>query len=261
MMNSKCRNLAILTGVSALLLIAAAFAPAIPQDPAFHLFADIRVLGGVPRVGDVISNAPFALVGLAGLWGVTGARSRKLFEAPGDGLPYRVFFAAVAMIGLGSAYYHWEPSTGRLFWDRLPMAVAFMAFLAAVTADRIDRRAGIVWVLPIAVALGIASLVYWSWSESVGRGDLRPYALIQFGPMLILPLMCLLFRERNLTDGRYLAGVIVVYGLAIVVARFDQEIMSMTSGLISGHSLKHLIAAGACAIPLAMLKARRRCAS
>ncbi|MDG2284623.1 MAG: alkaline phytoceramidase [Alphaproteobacteria bacterium] len=256
MMTTKQRNLTILMSVSALLIVVAAFAPAIPQDPAFHLFADIRLLCGVPRFGDVMSNIPFTVVGLWGLWGVTGARSRRLFARPGDGLPYRVFFAAVTMIGLGSGYYHWEPSTERLFWDRLPMTVAFMAFFSAFTADRIDRRAGIVWVLPIAVTLGIASLVYWSWSESIGRGDLRPYALIQFGPMLILPLMTWLFPERKLTDGRYLAAVLAVYGLAIVVALFDHEILNLTGGLVSGHSLKHLIAASACVFPIAMLRAR-----
>lgn len=257
MTHSKKRGLSILIATSALLVVGAVFAPPIPQDPAFHRFADIRVLGGIPRFGNVVSNLPFTLVGLVGLWGVTGARSRVLFEVPCDGRPYRVFFAAVAMIGLGSAYYHWEPSTERLFWDRLPMAVAFMAFLAAVTADRIDRRAGIVWILPVAVGLGVASLVYWIWSESIGRGDLGPYALIQFGPMLILPLMCLLFRERRLTDDLYLLGVLVVYGLAIAVAAFDLEVLNLTGGLISGHSLKHLIAACACAMPLAMLRTRR----
>jgi hypothetical protein len=255
--SAKQRSHVILIGASALLILVAAFAPAIPQDPAFHLFADIRLLCGIPRFGDVVSNIPIAMAGLAGLWGVTGARSRALFEMPSDGLPYRVFYAAVAMIGLGSGYYHWEPSTGRLFWDRLPMTVAFMAFFAAFIADRIDRRVGIVWVLPIAVALGIASLVYWSWSESIGRGDLRAYALIQFGPMLILPLIALLFRDRRLTDGRYLAGVLVVYGLAIVAAFFDYELLDLTRGVISGHSLKHLIAACACVIPLAMLRRRR----
>jgi hypothetical protein len=254
---NKQRGLAILFGVATVLILASAFAPAIPQDPAFHLFADIRVLCGIPRFGDVVSNIPFTFVGLAGLWNVTGARSQELFETSEEGVPYRVFFAAVAMIGLGSGYYHWEPSTERLFWDRLPMTVAFMAFFAAFTADRIDRRAGIVWVLPIAVTLGVASLVYWSWSETIGSGDLRPYALVQFGPMLILPLMCFVFRDRRLTDGRYLAGVLGVYGAAIGVAFFDYELLTLTRGTISGHSLKHLIAAGACVIPLAMLRARR----
>jgi hypothetical protein len=33
--------------------------------------------------------------------------------------------------------------------------------------------------------------------------------------------------------------------------------MTLTAGAISGHSVKHLIAAIACAIPLAMLSRRR----
>jgi hypothetical protein len=110
-----------------LLIALAAFAPAIPQDLPFHLFADIRQLCEVPRFGDVVSNVRFIFVGLAGLWGMIGARSHRLF----DSLPYRVFFAVVAMTALGFGYYHWELSTDQLFWDRLPMFVAFMAFFAA----------------------------------------------------------------------------------------------------------------------------------
>jgi hypothetical protein len=60
------------------------------------------------------------------------------------------------------------------------MTVVFNAFTGCV---------GIVWVLLIALALDVASLAYWSWSGSFGRGDLRPFALIQFGPIQILSLM------------------------------------------------------------------------
>lgn len=254
---TETRKLAILAGVGILLVVAASFAPPVAQNPAYHLFADTRVIGGVPMFGDVASNLAFVLVGVAGLWRVSARRAEVLFDAPIDVVPYRVFFAAVALIGLGSSYYHWAPSTERLFWDRLPMTVAFMAFFAAVTADRVDRRVGVIWVLPIAVALGIASVVYWIASERAGHGDLRPYILIQFGPMLILPLICRLFREGHITDGHYLGATIAVYGLAILAARFDYEIMTHTGGMISGHSVKHLIAAGACAIPLAMLARRR----
>ena len=129
-----------------LLIALAAFAPAIPQDLLFYLFADIRLLCAVPRFGDVMSNVPFILVGLAGLGGMTGARSRRLFERLGDSLPYRVLFAVVAMIALGFGYYHWELSTDLLFWDRLPMTVAFMIFFAAFT--------GCVYRLRLPAALG-----------------------------------------------------------------------------------------------------------
>ena len=40
----------------------------IPQDPAYHDFADQRTFLGVPNVLDVISNLPFLLVGVLGLW-------------------------------------------------------------------------------------------------------------------------------------------------------------------------------------------------
>ena len=248
-------NLGLLTAVALLIVVLAFFVPPIPQDPAYHLFADIRTFADVPHFGDVISSLALTLAGLIGLGGVTGARSQTLFEQPGDGLAYRVFFLAVAVIGLGSGYYHWQPTTERLFWDRLPMSVAFMAFFAAFWADRVNRNAGSLWVLAVAIAFGVASLVYWRWSESVGQGDLRPYGLVQFGPMLILPLMCQLNPEHRYTDGWYLAATALVYGLAILCARLDHQIFVITGGGISGHSLKHLIAAAACLIPLAMLHA------
>ncbi len=254
---NRNRKIAFLMIFIALIAVATALAPRIAQDPAYHLFADTRTLYGVPRFGDVISNLAFVLVGLAGLWRTNPERAIGDSASPSDILPYRVFYAAVVLIGLGSAYYHWEPGTGRLFWDRLPMTAAFMAFFAAIVADRVDRRAGVVWVLPVALILGAGSVVYWSWSESIGRGDLRPYALIQFGPMLLLPLTCALFRDWRLTDGRYIVAIFLTYGLAILVARFDHEILKLTAGWISGHSVKHLMAALACAIPLAMLRAGR----
>ena len=37
------------------------------------------------------------------------------------------FFLTVALTGIGSAYYHLEPNNDRLVWDRLPLAMMFMA--------------------------------------------------------------------------------------------------------------------------------------
>ena len=184
----------------------------IPQDPEYHLFADNRTLFGIPNFNDVVSNIGFALVGVFGLLVVAGG-GRGIFLDPSHARPYLVFFFGIALVSLGSAYYHWAPSNERLFWDRLPMSMGFMAISAAVFADRIDARAGNGWLLYMLLSAGFASLVYWHWTESLGRGDLRFYALVQFYPMLALPLVIGLFPQFRYTAGRYLALVILWYCL------------------------------------------------
>ena len=126
---------------------------------------------------------------------VVGSTRRAIFVERSDAWPYLVFFVGVALVSVGSAYYHWAPSNDRLLWDRLPMSIAFMAFCSAIIADRIDAKAGNVWLLPVLIGLGLASLVYWNWTKSLGRGDLRFYGFVQFYPMIAIPAVCLLFPE------------------------------------------------------------------
>ena len=116
-----------------------------------------------------------------------------VFAERSDAWPYLAFFIGVALVSAGSAYYHWAPSNDRLLWDRLPMSIAFMAFCSAIIADRIDSKAGNVWLLPVLIGLGLASLVYWNWTESLGRGDLRFYGFVQFYPMIAIPAVCCCF--------------------------------------------------------------------
>src|SRR2546430_1898790 len=94
-------------------------------------------------------------------------------------------------VGFGSAYYHYAPSTPTLVWDRLPMTVAFMALFAMVVRDRISESCGRVLLWPLVLA-GVTSVGYWHWSEFHGRGDLRAYAVIEFLPMLLMPLLRIL---------------------------------------------------------------------
>lgn len=229
----------------------------IPQDPNYHLFADTRSFLGIPYFNDVASNAGFALVGALGILAVAGAKRSHLFDQPLDAWPYVVFFIGVALVSLGSAYYHWAPSNDRLLWDRLPMSVAFMAFSSAIIADRIHAKAGNTWLLPILVALGLLSLVYWDWSESLGRGDLRFYGFVQFYPIIVLPVVCWLFPKYRYTAGRYLVWVIAWYGLSKVLEYFDGEVFDLLGHTISGHTLKHLAAAVATFVVLRMLLWRR----
>ena len=114
----------LVAAVAAVAIIGAFLLDPIPQDPAYHAFADDTRLFGVPNFWNVATNLPFLFIGLLGL-----ARVQRLSEAMLD-LHYRVFCTGVALVALGSAYYHFEPSTPTLVWDRLPMPVAFMAVIS-----------------------------------------------------------------------------------------------------------------------------------
>ena len=253
---SSWQRVSILCALLVLGLVGVFALDPIPQDPDYHLFADTRSFLGIPNFNDVASNAGFAVVGALGVFVTAGSMRRDIFVQPADARPYLVFFIAVALVSVGSAFYHWAPSNERLLWDRLPMSVAFMAFCSAIIADRIDAKAGNGWLLPVLVGLGLLSLVYWVWTESLGSGDLRFYAFVQFYPMLALPIVCWLFPKPRYIAGSYVFWVIAWYGLSKLLEHFDGQIFDMLGQIVSGHTLKHLAAAGATLVVLRMLVAR-----
>ncbi len=89
--------------------------PQLPQDPLFHAFADDRSLCGLGNFWNVASNLPFALVGLSGLIVVMRQRRYADTGAQLRLLPFACFFAGVALVSIGSAYYHSAPENGSLF--------------------------------------------------------------------------------------------------------------------------------------------------
>ena len=250
----------VLLGVAAAAVAAVCALPRIPQDPAYHRFADARVVGGAANGWAVLSNLPFVLVGLWGLRQVlvapTGPSSP--FIESRERWPYVLFFAGVALTGAGSAYYHWAPDNARLVWDRLPMTVGFMALLAAMLAERVSVTAGVV-LLPALLLVGAGSVGYWYAGELAGAGDLRPYALVQFTPAVLIPLMLWLFPARY-THGGHLIGVIAIYGASKLFEALDGPIYSV-GHVLSGHTLKHLTAALAAWWLLRGLDARRPAAA
>jgi hypothetical protein len=215
----------------------------VPQDPNYHRFADSRSFLQIPNFNDVVSNLGFALAGVIGVLVVLGRTRSDSFAHPTDARPYLIFFVGIALVSVGSAYYHLAPSNERLFWDRLPMSVAFMSISAAIVADRIDGRAGNGWLLLVMVAAGAGSLIYWHWTESRGLGDLRFYALVQFYPMFALPLIIGLFPRFRYTAGRYVAWMVLWYAMAKLFEYLDTEIFELLGYTVSGHTLKHLAAA------------------
>lgn len=215
--------------------------PPIAQPPSYHDFADRRPCLGLPNCLDTGSNALFVLAGAAGLCFLRSASGRRTFVDPREAWPYRVFFAGAVLIGLGSGYYHLAPDNDRLLWDRLAMLLAFMAWFAAVLSERVGIQVG-QRLLPLLVAAGMGSAAYWGWSETQGAGDLRPYLLMQLYPMLLIPLLLGLYPARY-SGGRIILAVIGLYLLALLCDFGDRPVFALTGGRISGHTLKHTIAA------------------
>jgi ceramidase len=209
----------------------------IPQSLSYHDFADKRALWQIPNFANVVSNAPFLFVGMAGLL------SFRKIKAPGKmGWVYRVLFLGILLTGLGSAYYHYGPSDDTLVYDRIPLSIVFMALLSATLSEFVSHRLGIYLLIPL-VFLGIFSVWWWHFGALHGRGDLRLYGFVQFYPMLFIPLILWLFYDpRSRSTLRRLGMVVIWYAIAKVFELLDRPIYEAT-GIISGHSLKHLAAA------------------
>jgi len=214
------------------------------QDPAYRSFADRRAFLGIPNALDVLSNLPFLFVGVAGL------RFCARAGLGTAGRAWAVMFAGVALVSAGSTYFHWSPSDDTLLWDRLPITISFMGLFAALAGEYVHERLGTLLLAP-AVLLGCASVLYWRWVD-----DLRLYYWVQFVPLLAIPAVMVLFRSRY--SHQWLLPVALAwYVLAKLAEAFDVALFRGTAEMVSGHTLKHLLAAAACYSILLMLRARR----
>lgn len=231
----------ILVAVAAAAVLATFLLPPVPQDPAYHAFADRSAQLGVPNFWNVVSNLPFLLVGA---WGLSAAPA---VQATIPRPTYLLFCLGVTLVGIGSAYYHYAPTSDTLVWDRLPMTIAFMALFSIVIGDRISALLGRRLLWPLVLA-GVGSVMYWDWTELQGRGDLRAYGLVQFLPMVLIPLMLVMGKGRGL-KASWLWATLATYVLAKLAEHFDR-VIHVATGIVSGHTLKHLL--GALAVFLAL---------
>lgn len=235
--------------IAGAILLAVALLPPVSEPQRFQSLADERSFFGIANFMNVVSNVPFLIVGVWGLWFVArNAGDGRAFADPRERWPYLVCFLAVALTAFGSSYYHLDVGSGGLFWDRLPMALGFMGLFAAFIAERIDARLGRLLLVPL-VLFGAGSVLYWRWT-----GNLLPYALVQYGSIAAILVMCAVFRSRY-THGAYVVHIIAIYALAKVAEVLDARIYALGE-IVSGHTLKHLIAAAATYWILRMLQLR-----
>jgi len=242
--------------VALILAIAlACLGPAVAQYADYHAFADQRTLWGLPFAMDVLSNAPFALLGA---WGLLRLQSMRTPPARRTGFVALVpcdaqrplaqlFFGGLVLTALCSGYYHLQPNDVGLAIDRMGMLVAFAGLMGLAAADRISAWAG-QWTAGAVLTLGPVAVGTWAIT-----GNLLPWSILQGGGMLLI--LCLALRKPLIGAwGVPLMAVIAWYVLAKLLELGDHQLMAWTDGLVSGHTLKHLAAAMAAWPVLAVMQ-------
>ncbi|MEJ1130390.1 hypothetical protein V9L20_22660 [Variovorax sp. CCNWLW225] len=235
----------------ALLALVALFGPALPAaDVAIaSVFADNRAWHGLPNAMDVLSNLPFLLIGCWGLYRlnrIDRAHQQALAQfplaPPASDPPDNtldcawLFFAGLIATAAGSAFYHLLPDAPRLAADRAGMAVAFAGLIGIAVCERVSQRAGwpAAWFV-LTTGLLAAEVVQET-------GNVLPWALVQFGGMALVLTLALATPMRGAV-GLKLGWVIFFYVVAKAFELADHQIYEASGHLISGHSLKHLVAA------------------
>jgi hypothetical protein len=197
----------------------------IHQSEAYHHFANHSQHFGIPNFWNVISNAAFLVVAVLA-W-------RRLKP---QALSERwMLVAGIGLTAFGSASYHAQPSDARLVWDRLPMTIVFMCVLTGTIGERVNAQWArrLLWPL---LAVGGLSVVYWRLT-----GDLRPYVVVQFFPLIAVPVM---LAVRSNVTGTSLAaqwGMIGFYVLAKVAELLDGRLAGLVPA--GAHAWKHVLAA------------------
>jgi hypothetical protein len=224
----------------------------IAQLAHYHEFADQSVLAGVPHAADVLSNISFALVASWGILRLWPMRGDAFSDAGRHG--YRLFLAGLLLTSVGSSLYHLAPDDARLVWDRLPIALACAGLLSAVRAECMSKpdSRGDALLLGLFAVLSVG---WWYFTAQNGEGDLRPYLLLQSLPLILIPLWQFIYRVPQ--RDRIAFGCALVLYVAAKLAELNDHVLLAALGFISGHTIKHLLAAGAAAVLVARLVERQ----
>ncbi|MBS0451807.1 MAG: hypothetical protein JSS14_10885 [Proteobacteria bacterium] len=245
-----------LVGAAVFLLVLGLVAPSLAAGPhaGGTSLSDVRTLLGLPNAIDVLSNLPFLLVGVWGLYllhQVERSHEHAIGpahdELPGSALDCAwLFFAGLLLVAAASAFYHLQPDDVlRLAGDRAAMAMAFAGVMGMAVSDRVSQRAG--W--PAAcITLAAGLLAVATFHET---GNVAPWAVVQFGGIALVLWMAAMRPVRGGTRpmNLKLGWIIAAYGLAKLFELADGPVYELTQHVVSGHSLKH-VAAALAALPV-----------
>lgn len=215
----------------------------ITVPPDYYAFVDERHLGGIPYIGDVLSNGAFVLAAIWGAIAIFRARDRLALK-PGLCTGLILFFTSVFLVTFGSGYFHLDPGPHRIFLDRLPISLAAGAILGILLIDHGSKtQSGAYLTLAATMAFALAGL--WHVTET---GDLRLYALTQAAPLILALIFATTWNGcQHMIPGKRLLALAALYAAAKAAEIYDGEVFAQIE-LLSGHNLKHLLAAGAAAM-------------
>ncbi|XP_038698878.1 uncharacterized protein LOC119996357 isoform X2 [Tripterygium wilfordii] len=183
--------------------------PKIPLSPEYHLFADMRNFLGVPNTLNVITNFPFLIVGVL-CFVLCLQGSFFNISLRGEGCGWTIFFAGIAGMAFGSAYYHLKPDDNRVMLYLVWNIYKFCAEWVAVDCRTFN--------------------------------DLRLCMMFQLIPCIAIPTMNFLFPPKY-THSRFWIWAAGVSLFAKCEGCLDRRIYRANRYYISGHSLEHLCSA------------------
>jgi hypothetical protein len=129
------------------------------------------------------------------------------------------------------------------------MTIGFMGLFVALLGEYVSESLGKALLIP-ALMVGFASVLYWQQFD-----DLRFYLYVQMVPLLLIPIVMLLFRATY-SHQWLLVLALGFYVLAKVAESFDQQLFALSAQTVSGHSVKHILAALGCFALVAMVAMR-----
>jgi len=188
----KIKKSYILPAIALLITIGLLVHGPIAQDPSYHHFADNRTYLGISNCLNVITNLPFVVVGILGL-----SIARKVIEKRLRIICLTIFLGFL-FLAFGSGYYHLHPKINSLVFDRIPISIIIMSLFSFIIYDRVHPQKGFLAFI-ILNMVGVLSVIYWIITEQAGKGDLRWYGMVQFFPLIAIPLILWMNKSSAIT--------------------------------------------------------------
>ncbi|KAG7554978.1 hypothetical protein ISN44_As11g011700 [Arabidopsis suecica] len=227
-------------------LIVMFITPKVPLDSfRHHIFADKRNFMGVPNTLNVMTNFPFLIIGVLGFVLCIGGSFFNI-SLKGEIWGWTLFYAGIASLAFGSAFYHLKPDDNRIVWDTLPILIAYSSLFSSFLVERAGEIVGLSCLI---VLLFIA---FFSVAYARVFNDLRLCMTFQLIPCLAIPVMTVLLPPKY-SHSRFWLWAAAAYTIARIEGLADNKIYNANRYIISGHSLEHLCSAAATLLLTIML--------